>query len=176
MHRSLLPCILLFLMLSVGFLQIYIGTVHTKTFHHQFHRDATKRKHRRESTLQASSNSIISVSNNKNHTDVIVYLAQFGKFHTSYGLQKDANKETITGLSKLNKSLKLLYINYVNDFHSCDILIFYDTEHGPDNETMIELKRNRPQLQFRELRGKWWSLPHGLKAVERFTWNRPAFR
>jgi hypothetical protein len=26
------------------------------------------------------------------------------------------------------------------------------------------------------LRGKWWSLPHGLKAVERFTWNRPAFR
>jgi alpha 1,2-mannosyltransferase len=135
-------------------------------------------KYRSNNTVKLRSNNggkFSSQSKMNQHKDVIVYLAQFGKYHTSYGFQQNANRESITGLSKLNQSLELLYTNYIDSFPSCDILIFFDADHGPDNETMAELRQNRPQLQFRELNGNWWELPHGLKAADRFQWNRPAF-
>lgn len=166
-QRALL-CVLLMLMHLVGFFQIYI-----------FHSQTTQSDgtlHLKGPQAQTSTDSKVTISSSQHQTDVIVYLAQFGNFHSSYGLQKDASKRSITGLSKLNKSIELLYTNYVNDFPSCDILIFYDTEHRPDNETIVELSSGRPQLQFRELKGEWWSLPHGLKPIDRFKWNRPAFR
>ena len=172
--QSFLMYILMLLMILVAFFQIYI--FHSQTSYADGDlRMRTSQTKRRELIINDVQIKNIN-DNNRSHKDVIVYLAQFGKFHSSYGLQQDANKERITGLSKLNKSLDLLYKNYVNDFPLCDILIFYDTQNGPDNETMAELSKNRPQLQFRELKGQWWSLPHGLRAIERFKWNRPAFR
>jgi alpha 1,2-mannosyltransferase len=131
---------------------------------------------REENTNKAQYNRVTdNPSKKKKHTDVVVYLAQFGEYHSSYGFQLNADKESITGLSKLNKSLELLYSNYINHFPSCDVVIFYDKQHGPDNQTMAELHRHRPQLKFRELKGKWWNLPHGLKPIDRYKWNRPAF-
>jgi len=118
----------------------------------------------------------ISLASNKDKkkTDVIVYLAQFGN-HSSYGAQLDANRQAITGLSKLNKSLELLYTNYAYDFPT-DVIIFYDSMNLPDADTMTALQRNRPYLQFRPLdEKKWWSLPHGLQTWQHYFWKRPAF-
>lgn len=183
--QSRLLHVLFTLMLFVGILQILMFHTQTTVTDGRLHIKVTMSDEGKVystvdramfgNVLQFSSNAKPSTNHNQNRTDVIVYLAQFSQFHTSYGLQKDANKASITGLSKLNKSLELLYSNYVNEFDECDVLIFY-TESGPDNETIRELSRGRPQLQFRELKGKWWSLPHGLKPVQRFKWNRPAFR
>ncbi|KAL3799951.1 hypothetical protein HJC23_007424 [Cyclotella cryptica] len=174
---SLLLCILFFFMLFIACFQVYIFHSHT-TLNYGNDPDVPTQKDDRENNAQLqSSNQRQSPTQSKKTqpTDVIVYLAQFGKYHTSYGFQQNSNKESITGLSKLNKSLELLYRNYVDSFPSCDILIFFDSDHAPDNETMVELRRDRPQLQFRELKGKWWELPHGLKPIDRFQWNRPAF-
>lgn len=117
----------------------------------------------------------------KKNADAIVYLAQFGH-HSSYGTQFDANENVITGLSKLNKSLELLYANYVREFPTADVLIFYDVANAPDNATMEVLRQgnnnnnHRPNLQFRRLdEKKWWHLPHGLQSWEYVTWKRPAF-
>ena len=109
------------------------------------------------------------------NTDVIVYLAQFGKYHSSYGAQHDAKQESITGLSKLNKSIELLYTNYLNQFPSCDVIIFHDPSDCPDENMKADLQRNRPRLTFRKLDGQWWTLPHGLRQADRIFWNRPAF-
>ena len=172
------------LTLAVAIFQIYMfhsqttytnGTLHMKTWHQASNVHPMKEKHNLFRNDQVNSKAK-PIHLNRNNKDVIVYLAQFSKSHSSYGFQLDDNQEIITGLSRLNKSLELLYKNYVNDFPSCDILIFYDAENGPDNQTMRELSRNRPQLQFRELKGKWWSLPHGLKPAARVTWGRPTFR
>mmetsp|Transcript_14450 Transcript_14450/g.31114 ORF Transcript_14450/g.31114 Transcript_14450/m.31114 type:complete len:450 (+) Transcript_14450:260-1609(+) len=129
--------------------------------------DNNKNNNNSNNQTQSAHNSIGLLSN---HTDVIVYLAQFSKYHSSYGFQQNA-----TGLSKLNKSLDLLYTNYVNHFPFCDVIVFYDSDHGPDAETIADLSRDRPQLKFHELNGTWWELPYGLKAIQRFVWNRPAF-
>ena len=173
--RSLLLHILFLLMILVGIFQIYIFHSHASYEDGELRVGTLRAQQQKQQIIDDVQ--IRNENDSKStHKDVIVYLAQFGKYHTSYGLQQDANKERITGLSKLNKSLDLLYKNYVNDFPLCDILIFYDTHNGPDNETIAELSKNRPQLQFRELKGQWWSLPHGLKAIERYKWNRPAFR
>ena len=118
-------------------------------------------------------NMIYSANNIHNKKDVIVYLAQFGH-HSSYGAQLDAGSKSITGLSKLNKSLELLYNNYAYQFPT-DVIIFYEALRAPDSDTMEELQRNRPHLQFRELDEKYWSLPYGLKHWEYYTWSRPAF-
>lgn len=118
--------------------------------------------------------SIVSSITEHKKTDAIVYLAQFGN-HSSYGAQVDAkSQKAITGLSKLNKSLDLLYTNYVHQFPT-DVIIFYDRWHPPDPETMAELQRNRPHLQFKSLDEKWWSLPYGLQSWEHMLWSRPAF-
>ncbi|KAL7527348.1 hypothetical protein ACHAXR_001909, partial [Thalassiosira sp. AJA248-18] len=117
---------------------------------------------------------IASSETNHKNTDVIVYLAQFGN-HSSYGAQYDAKRKAITGLSKLNQSLELLYTNYVYQFPT-DVIIFYDhLSNAPDAATIEALQRNRPQLQFRSLDEKWWSLPHGLQSWQHMFWNRPAF-
>ncbi|KAL3800436.1 hypothetical protein HJC23_011673 [Cyclotella cryptica] len=110
----------------------------------------------------------------KHTTDVIVYLAQF-KDHSTYGAQYDAHQNAITGLSKLNKSLDLLYTNYVHHFPACHILIFHDASDTPTAEVKSILSKNRPQLQFRQLDGKWWELPYGLKPQDRAKWKRSSF-
>lgn len=119
-----------------------------------------------------------STTKHKKNTDVIVYLAQFGN-HSSYGAQYDAkSKRAITGLSKLNKSLELLYVNYVYQHPDVDVIVFYDPDSAPaDDETIAALRRNRPNLQFRSLEPveKWWSLPYGLRSWEIILWKRPAF-
>ena len=183
-RRCLALFILLVFMLFVGCFQVYI--FHSTTYHEGalmatfyerkdniIHLAAEKVHNDISLQTDVKRNNVIQT--NRNQTDVIVYLAQFSEFHSSYGFQKDSSKESITGLSKLSKSLELLYQNYADDFPLCDVIIFY-TDNRPDNETISKLTRNRPQIQFRELRGKWWTLPHGLKAIERFKWNRPAFR
>lgn len=121
------------------------------------------------------SNISSSSSKEKNGNDAIVYLAQFGN-HSSYGAQHNAQRQSITGLSKLNKSLELLYANYVYH-HPTDVIIFYDRFNSPDEETIFALSRNRPNLQFRSLDNKWWSLPYGLLDWDVITnsWSRPAF-
>lgn len=176
-RRSLLLFVLLFFMLFIGCFQMYI--FHSQTmpnYRRDHHMTVEKDGGKNILNLQSTNDRKFDTQSKiTQHTDVIVYLAQFGKYHTSYGFQQNANQESITGLSKLNKSLELLYTNYVESFPSCDILIFFDSDHGPDNETMVQLRRDRPQLQFRELNGKWWELPHGLNAIDRFQWNRPAF-
>lgn len=105
-------------------------------------------------------------------TDVIVYLAQFGH-HSSYGKQTDG-KVQITGASKLEKSLDSLYTNYVDHF-PCDVIVFYGEDNEPDAELFKKLQQGRPRLQFRQLNGKWWSLPHGLKEEDRKDWFLPAY-
>lgn len=106
-------------------------------------------------------------------TDAIVYLAQFGN-HSSYGAQTDTNHRAITGLSKLNKSLELLYTNYVSQFPT-DVIIFYDQHNAPDVNTMEELKQGRSNLQFRPLDKQWWSLPYKLQTWQHRMWARPQF-
>ena len=106
-------------------------------------------------------------------TDAIVYLAQFGN-HSSYGAQTDANHRAITGLSKLNKSLELLYTNYLSQFPT-DVIIFYDEYSAPDASTMEELKQGRSHLQFRSLDKQWWSLPYNLQIWQHRMWARPQF-
>ena len=120
-------------------------------------------------------NDIVVPSPNNVHkkTDAIVYLAQFGN-HSSYGAQLDAGHKVITGISKLNKSLELLYVNYVYQFPT-DVIIFYDHLSPPDADTMANLRRNRPHLQFRSLDEKWWSLPYELQPWQLVLWSRPAF-
>ncbi|KAL7555159.1 hypothetical protein ACHAWF_018817 [Thalassiosira exigua] len=106
----------------------------------------------------------------------VVYLAQFGN-HSSYGVQRDPRTGTlVTGHSKLNRSLALLYANYADRFPA-DVLVFHDGGSVLDDETISELSRGREGLKFVSLRGKRWSLPHGLKAwhFRAFRWKRPAF-
>lgn len=110
----------------------------------------------------------------ENITDVIVYLAQF-KDHSTYGVQYDAHHNAITGISKLNSSLELLHKNYVNHFPSCHVIIFHDATDVPSDEARAILSKNRPQLQFKQLDGKWWTLPYGLKEKDRFKWKRTGF-
>ena len=98
--------------------------------------------------------------------DVIVYLAQFSQFHSSYGLTN--------GTDKLNKSLRLLYENYVERFPT-DVIIFHDSLTGPSNVTRAQLSAAYPNLEFRCLRERDWSLPHGLQAWQHIFWNRPQF-
>ena len=177
-RRLLALHILLAFILVAGCLQIYIfhsRTAPVASFDGRQSNEhlVTERIHR-DSTFQTDVSSNFIKANGK-QTDVIVYLAQFSEFHSSYGFQKDSSKGSITGVTKLSKSLDLLYQHYVEDFPLCDVIIFY-TDGPPGNETISKLTRNRPQLQFRELKGKWWTLPHGLRAIERFKWNRPAFR
>ena len=92
-------------------------------------------------------------NNSNNGSDVIVYLAQFGH-HSTYGNQTDG-LNPITGLSKLNKSLELLYTNYVYDF-PCDVIVLYGADDDPELDVIQSLKRKRPRLQFKQLTGKWW--------------------
>lgn len=49
-------------------------------------------------------------------SDVIVYLAQFSNVHSSYGAQSDALSQSITGLSKLQKSLDLCTNAFFDNF------------------------------------------------------------
>ena len=107
-----------------------------------------------------------------NGADVIVYLAQFGH-HSSYGKQTDGVHQ-ITGSSKLEKSLMTLYANYVDDF-PCDVIVFYGEDNEADPELFEKLQKDRPRLQFRQLTGKFWELPHGLKAENRNKWFLPSF-
>ncbi|EED93880.1 predicted protein [Thalassiosira pseudonana CCMP1335] len=99
-----------------------------------------------------------------NSRDVIVYLAQFGN-HSTYGSP---------AFTKLNKSIDLLYTNYLNDF-PCDVIIFHDSTDAPDSAIISSLATNRPNLQFRELTGKWWELPHGLKASDHKRWRKTGY-
>ena len=116
-------------------------------------------------------------------TDCVVYLAQFGN-HSSYGAQYTTQNGTskqkvvaMTGLYKLNKSLDLLYTNYVNDFPTVDVIIFYDSANAPEDETIKALQccNRKDTLQFRVLDKKWWSLPYGLQGWQHMLWSRPAF-
>lgn len=134
----------------------------------------------------------VSKLSNKQHTattastttDAIVYLAQFSQHHSTYGAQHDIENNTISGNSKLVKSLDLLYLNYINqDYFSnnntnVDILIFYIPEEGePTNDTLQELQlTNRPQIQLHPLNStQYWSLPSNLHERDAITWNRPMY-
>lgn len=103
----------------------------------------------------------------KQGTDVIVYLAQFGD-HSTYG------KQGITGASKLERSLDTLYTNYLNDF-PCDVIVFYGQDNDPDPELFKRLQQGKPRLQFRQLKGRFWELPHGLREEDRKKWYLPAY-
>ena len=107
--------------------------------------------------------------------DVIVYLTQFSDVHSSYGAQSDAASQNITGVSKFQKSLDLLYANYLDHFPKCDVIIFYESTSTPSNEIQSELSKNRPQLKFRELNGTWWALPYELNAADLHKWKRPKY-
>ena len=105
--------------------------------------------------------------------DVIVYLAQFGH-HSSYGNQTDG-KNPITGLSKLNRSLELLYSNYLDSFPS-DVIVFYGEDDTPPSKDLIhDLQYRRPRLKFHQLNGTWWSLPHGLRAQDHGAWRQSGY-
>jgi alpha 1,2-mannosyltransferase len=111
-------------------------------------------------------------------TDAIVYLAQFSKVHSTYGAQQDIENNTLSGDSKLSKSLDLLYSNYVNNFpNNVHVIIFYVAEEGePTAEVMEDLQlTNRPQLQLLPLNSTYWSLPYGLQKRDSFFWNRPMY-
>lgn len=112
--------------------------------------------------------------NKNNVTDVIVYLAQF-KDHSTYGVQYDADHNALSGISKLNRSLHLLHINYVNHFPSCDVIVFHDAADVPSEHDKLVLSKNRPRVQFRQLDGKWWELPYGLQERDKWRWKRTAF-
>ncbi|KAL7517825.1 hypothetical protein ACHAWX_002713 [Stephanocyclus meneghinianus] len=156
--------LLMLLIACISVLQIVV-------FHHSIKArssDASLNKNKISKVIQNK------VQGHKNTTDVIVYLAQF-KHHSTYGVQYDAHQNVITGLSKLNKSLDLLYTNYVQHFPTCHVLIFHDLIDAPTAETKLMLSKNRPQLQFRQLDGKWWELPYGLKSQDRYKWKRSSF-
>mmetsp|Transcript_6165 Transcript_6165/g.13969 ORF Transcript_6165/g.13969 Transcript_6165/m.13969 type:complete len:461 (+) Transcript_6165:56-1438(+) len=104
--------------------------------------------------------------------DVIVYLAQFGQ-HSSYGNQTDG-RNSITGATKLNRSLNTLYSNYLNRF-PCDVIVFYGEDDSPSHDMLRILQQGRPRLRFHQLNDTWWSLPHGLRAEDRKNWKQPAY-
>lgn len=116
-----------------------------------------------------------------NNTDAIVYLAQFSQVHSTYGAQHDnIDNTTLSGNSKLSKSLDLLYSNYIHHFpNNIDIIIFYVPEEGsPNNAVLMEelqLTKNRPQIKLHPLNSTYWSLPYGLTKSEALTWNRPMY-
>ena len=151
--RLLMLLILLVSVVQITIMNAYVGT-HTKKIR--------------------SPNQHQQISQNNTVSDAIIYLAQF-KDHSTYGVQYDAQHKAINGISKLNNSLSLLYSNYVNDFPSCHVIIFHDATDIPSEEVKIALSKNRPQLQFRQLDGKWWELPYGLKERDRWKWARNAF-
>ena len=134
---SIIP--LLVLELSIGIFQLYI-TQNLFQAQHDFVKSVVI-------------DSPHTIRNSNNGSDVIVYLAQFGH-HSTYGNQTDG-LHPITGLSKLNKSLELLYTNYVYDF-PCDVIVLYGADDDPDLDVIQSLKKKRPQLQFKQLTGKWW--------------------
>ena len=134
---SIIP--LLVLELSVGIFQLYI----TENLFHAQHNFV-------KSVVSESPHTI---RKRNNGSDVIVYLAQFGH-HSTYGNQTDG-LHPITGLSKLNKSLELLYTNYIYEF-PCDVIVLYGEDDDPDLDVIQSLKKKRPQLQFKQLTGKWW--------------------
>ncbi|KAK1732761.1 alpha-1,2-mannosyltransferase [Skeletonema marinoi] len=132
-----------------------------------------------EKAITLSSNPIsISKQQKEQNTDAIVYLAQFSKVHSTYGAQHDIENNTISGNSKLSKSLDLLYSNYINHFPTnVDVIIFYVPEEGvPTNETMEELQlANRPQIKLHPLNSTYWSLPYNLHESDSIHWNRPMY-
>ncbi|EJK54436.1 hypothetical protein THAOC_25934, partial [Thalassiosira oceanica] len=93
-------------------------------------------------------------------------------------LQGDSQTIISYGITRpvdtLNRSLELLYENYVNKFPT-DVIIFHDSVTGPSNVTRTQLSAAYPNLEFRCLRKRDWSLPHGLKAWQHMFWNRPQF-
>jgi len=104
--------------------------------------------------------------------DIIVYLAQFGH-HSSYGEQTDG-RNSITGATKLNRSLATLYSNYVHRF-PCDVMVFYGEDDNPSHDMLHTLQQGRPRLRFHQLNGTWWSLPHGLRVEDSGTWRQPGY-
>ena len=111
-------------------------------------------------------------------TDAIVYLAQFSQLHSTYGAQRDIQNNTLSGNSKLSKSLDLLYSNYINHFpNNVHVIIFYVPDEGtPTNKTMEELQlAHRPQIKFHPLNSTYWSLPYNLHERDSIHWNRPMY-
>ncbi len=115
----------------------------------------------------------------KQPTDAIVYLAQFSQLHSTYGAQHDIANNTLSGHSKLSKSLDLLYSNYINHLpnNNVDVIIFYVPHEGvPTNKTMEELQlAHRPQIKLHPLNSTYWSLPHNLHERDSIHWNRPMY-
>eukprot|EP00956_Cyclotella_meneghiniana_P042465 scaffold248476_cov125-Cyclotella_meneghiniana.AAC.4 len=107
------------------------------------------------------------------NSDVIVYLAQFGH-HSSYGMQNDGRGASVTGASKLERSLDSLFANYVNHF-PCDVIVFYGEDNDPEPDLFQKFQRKFPRLRFHQLYGKWWSLPHGLKEEDAGRWVLPGY-
>lgn len=123
-------------------------------------------EHVRASITVAPPQKYVNKKSDDSSRDVIVYLAQFSQFHSSYGITRPVDT--------LNRSLELLYENYVNKFPT-DVIIFHDSVTGPSNVTRTSLSAAYPNLEFRCLRKRDWSLPHGLKAWQHMFWNRPQF-
>lgn len=68
-----------------------------------------------------------------------------------------------------------MYKNYLDQFPSCNVIIFYDSSSPPDLRTQVELRRSRSQLEFRELNGTWWEVPYGLDEKRHHKWKRPKY-
>lgn len=175
--------LLMLLMLLICVLQIAIFHVHDVNMTRTHDSKDMMHKNKKPRLQQGAKKTPIKHANQtssqnsvkaQNTTDVIVYLAQF-KHHSSYGVQYDANHVALTGISKLNKSLDLLYTNYVHHFPSCHVLIFHDAQDVPTDAQRAILSKNRPQVQFRQLDGKWWELPYGLQERDRWRWKRTGF-
>lgn len=102
----------------------------------------------------------------KKSSSVIVYLAQ--KRHSSY----DTNS-----LSKLKKSLKLLYKNF-NSKYQYDVIIFHSGDF--DNKADIADLRfvdgqNRQEIHLVELKGKFWQVPGFLMHTKEKDWEDEQF-
>jgi len=150
--------------------EIYTAKLSTRDHNHNDESDRSQLKEDvRASITAAPPRKYVKKKFDDSSRDVIVYLAQFSQTHSSYGLQED------TGVNKLNRSLELLYENYVDRFPT-DVIVFHDSWTGPSNETRAQLSSAYPNLEFRCLRERDWSLPQGLQAWQHMFWNRPQFR
>jgi hypothetical protein len=183
-RRVLIGRLLAILIISIGISQIIIAERALRLPLSSFSTSVIGKNESTKITLSYNSHSRHSLSEKKKQTtqetatDAIVYLAQFSKAHSTYGAQHDIENNTLSGDSKLSKSLDLLYSNYITNFpNNVDVIVFYVPEEGePTAEVMDELQlTNRPQLQLHPLNSTYWSLPNGLQQNESIYWNRPMY-
>ena len=166
--------LLTFIICTLQF-RLFHSYVDVSAVHHDFNHFAKTSGQSIEDKQKRSITNTHSYHHNENNvTDAIVYLAQF-KDHSTYGVQYDAEHNALSGISKLNRSLHLLHINYVNYFPSCDVIVFHDATDVPSEHDRLVLSKNRPRVQFRQLDGKWWELPYGLQERDKWRWKRTAF-